>query len=190
MIMNTIVKPAQVWLLVGLLGFLGYITLTKKGRELALEIGQEIMKFSDNGLNVIKRFEGFSAVPYRDAQGWSIGYGHFILPGENLTQIDKAQAEVLLRKDAAIAEAAVDTHVTVPLTQNQFDALVSFVYNIGVSAFTKSTLLRKLNSGDYAAAAAQFAVWNKITDATTGQKVVKLALVTRRQGEQALFMSA
>lgn len=139
------------------------------------------MEFSAQGYDVIKRFEGFSPSPYRDAQGWSIGYGHFILPGENLSWIDQAQADELLRKDAAIAVSAVNQMVKVPLSQNQFDALVSFVYNVGTGAFGSSTLLRLLNAGDYSGAASQFDRWNK------SQNQVLTALVERRAKERELF---
>lgn len=174
----------KVWLLAGLLSVLAYLTLTKSGREMAAETGTAIMNFSDNGLEVIKRFEGFSPLPYRDAQGFSIGYGHFIKPGENLTAVTEAQARILLKQDAAIAAAAVKNSVKVPLTQNQFDALVSLTYNIGITAFRNSTLLKKLNAGDYSGAAAQFARWNQ------SQGEVLAVLSRRRADEQQIFMTA
>lgn len=174
----------KVLALAGLLAALAYLTLTKSGRDVAAQIGESIMKFSDNGLEVIKRFEGFSPVPYQDAQGWSIGYGHFIKPDEILTAVSESQAADLLKQDAAIASAAVSNSVSVDLTQNQFDALVSLTYNIGVTAFRNSTLLKKLNAGDYSGAAAQFARWNK------SQGEVLAALTSRRANEQALFLTA
>lgn len=171
-------------ILAGLVSALAYLTLTKSGREVAVQVGDSIMQFSDNGIDNIKRFEGFSPVPYRDAQGWSIGYGHFIKPGENLTAVSEAQARALLKQDAAMASAAVSNSVSVPLTQNQFDALVSLTYNIGITAFRNSTLLLKLNAGDYSNAAAQFSRWNK------SQGEVIAALDRRRSNERALFMTA
>ena len=170
--------------LAGLLATLAYLSMTKSGRGVAEQIGESIMKFSDNGIDVIKRFEGFSSVPYRDAQGWSIGYGHFIKPDETLTAVSEEQANELLRQDAATASAAVSNNVTVPLTQNQFDALVSFTYNVGVTAFRNSTLLKKLNAGNYSGAADQFARWNK-----SGGEILA-ALTSRRADEQELFMAA
>ncbi len=170
--------------LVLMLGLLGWLTLFESGKDFAKMIGDKIMEFSDNGIDAIKRFEGFSPVPYPDAQGFSIGYGHFILPGENLTKIDRAQAETLLRQDARTASDAVNQFVGVPLTQNQFDALVSFAYNVGVTAFKKSTLLRELNAGNYTSAAAQFARWNKSQGATLA------ALTQRRAAEARLFLTA
>lgn len=171
-------------ILAGLLSVLAYLTLTKSGRNLAEKIGTSIMEFSAAGYDVIKRFEGFSPSPYRDAQGWSIGYGHFILPGENLSWVDQAQAEDLLRKDAARAVDTVNNLVDVPLSQNQFDALVSFTFNVGSGAFGRSTLLRLLNAGDYTAASEQFARWNR------SQGEVIAALTTRRFKERDLFMTA
>lgn len=130
--------------------------------------------------------EGFSAKAYKDANGFSIGYGHFILPGErellNAT-ITKAKALELLTKDMATATAAVNRAVTVPLNNNQRAALISLAYNIGAGAFAGSTLVRKLNAGDTAGAAAQFAAWNK------SQGAVLQALVNRRAKEAALFVS-
>lgn len=174
----------KAWMLAGLVSALAYLTLTKTGRELASKTGLAIMDFSDNGIENIKRFEGFSPVPYKDAQGWSIGYGHFIKPGENLTSVSEAQARLLLKQDAALASAAVKNSVKVPLTQNQFDALVSLTYNIGITAFRNSTLLRKLNGGDYSGAAAQFARWNM----SQGEFIA--ALDRRRTSERELFLTA
>lgn len=174
----------QVFLLFGLIAGFVYLSMTKSGREAAAKAGEFIMNLSNNALNVIKRFEGFSATPYPDAQGFSIGYGHFIKPGESFTEISEEQATELLRQDAANAAAAVRDAVTVPLTQNQFDALTSLSYNIGVTAFRNSSLVKKLNAGDYSAAAAQFAVWNK------SQGKVLPVLVSRRSDEQSLFMTA
>lgn len=145
------------------------------------------MKLSDSGLNFIAGQEGFSATPYVDAQGHSIGYGHFILPGELgntiVPPLTEAQALTLLNQDAGIAEAAVNNLVTVPLSQGQFDALVDFVYNEGQTHFANSTLLRLLNSGDYSGAAAQFPVWNMSSGA------VNPDLVARRLAEQQTFLS-
>lgn len=174
----------KAWLLAGLVSVLAFLTLTKTGRDLAAKTGEGIMNLSGNALDVIERFEGFSQVPYKDAQGYSIGYGHFILPGENLTAITKGQARELLEQDAAIAEAEVKTSVKVPLTQNQFDALVSLTYNIGITAFRNSTLLKKLNAGDYTGAAEQFTRWNKSQGETLA------ALTARRADEQELFLTA
>jgi len=86
-------------------------------------------------------------------------------------------------------EDAVNQYVKTSLTQNQFDALVSFTYNEGTGALKHSTLLKKLNEKDYAGAADQFLVWNKITDPKTGEKVICETLVARRREERELFLS-
>jgi lysozyme len=136
---------------------------------------------SPAGLAMLQRLEGFSATPYVDAHGYSIGYGHFIKAGESFTTITRDQALQLLQQDLVWAERAVRTNVLVPLTQSQFDALVSFVYNVGETNFRGSTLLRKLNAGDYEGALAEFPKWNR-----SGGDVVD-ALVERRAQEQQLF---
>lgn len=176
-------------ILFGLSAFLAYLVFTKSGKSLAQKAGEYIMNLSENAIDVIRRFEGFSDKPYPDAQGYSIGYGHFIKPGEKFTTLTEAQARALLRDDAGIAAATVKNSVTVPLTQNQFDALTSLVYNIGATAFRNSTLLKKLNAGDYSAAAQQFDVWNKATVPGMG-KIVVSALVQRRADEKELFLTA
>lgn len=113
-----------------------------------------------------------------------IGYGHDILPGENIpSPIDEAAATQLLEKDIAHVVSVINDSVSVPLNQNQFDALASFVYNIGVSAFRNSTLLKLLNQGDYAGAAAQFGRWNMFGGH------VNAGLVARRKSEAAQFTS-
>jgi len=121
---------------------------------------------SDQGINLIKKFEGLAkvdndgmVVPYRcSANVLTIGYGHTKGVKKNM-RITKQEAEGFLRLDVKDSEAAVKNLVTVPLTQNQFDSLVSFVFNLGQGAFAKSTLLRKLNSGDYSAVPAQLMRW-------------------------------
>ncbi len=144
------------------------------------------MKISNNGLNLIKQFEGLRLNAYDDGVGvWTIGYGTIKYPngvrvkrGDKITQ---AQADQYIANDVATFERAVNMLVNVPLNQNQFDALVSLTYNIGSGAFKNSTLLKKLNKGDYQGAADQFLVWNK-----AGGKVMK-GLVRRRKAEMELF---
>lgn len=96
--------------------------------------------------------------------------------------ITQAKAEAMLRCDVVRTETAVDNFVTAPLKQNQFDALVSLAYNIGLEAFKDSTLLKKLNARDYAGAADEFLRWNK----AKGKVVAGLA--NRRERERAMFM--
>jgi lysozyme len=142
-------------------------------------------KLVNSSLKLIADFESFSAMPYPDAGGESVGFGHFILPTDNFTfPMSKNDAYALLDIDATTAARAIKNFVVVPLTQNQYDALVSLTYNIGVGAFKESTLLKKLNAGDYAGAAAQFSVWRK------SQGKVMQVLVDHRAHEQEIFLTA
>lgn len=138
------------------------------------------MRASESMRNKIKNLEGLSLTAYKDESTYSIGYGHAgAKPGQRIT---KEQAEDYFNKDIARFESAVQENVKVPLTQNQFDALVSFTYNVGISAFKNSTLLKKLNRGDYAGAQAEFGRW------VYGDNNKKLpALVKRRKTEADLF---
>ena len=146
------------------------------------------MKTSDKGLALIKSFEGFSARPYLCPAGVpTIGYGATYYPdGRRVTMQDKpvseADATAMLRSMLASYEAGVSRYVLVPVTQGQFDALVSFAYNLGLGALNSSTLLRLLNLRDYAGAAAQFARWNR-----AGGKVLP-GLTRRREAERKLFV--
>jgi lysozyme len=135
-------------------------------------------------ISLIKKHEGLRLEAYLPTPNdvWTIGYGHTHTTKQG-QKITEAQAEALLRKDIKWAEEAVNKSVVVPLTQNQFDALVSFVFNVGAGAFGSSTLLRLLNSKDYEGAANQFLRWNK-------QKGVALkGLTKRREEERKLFLS-
>ncbi|PZU51905.1 MAG: lysozyme [Thauera sp.] len=137
------------------------------------------------GLNAIKQHEKFVSVPYKDQAGlWTIGYGHKIEAGESFTSLTEAQASTLLAKDVSKAEDAVNASVRVGLTQHQFDALVSFVFNVGTGAFRRSTLLKKLNAGD-PTVTAEFTRWVYVTKG--GQKVPSDGLMNRRQAEVAMF---
>lgn len=179
-------KSGRLFILIGLAGVLAYLTLTKSGRGIAQKIGSGIMDLSQAGIDAIARIEGFSPTPYPDARGQSIGYGHFILPGESFSIITEEQGRALLALDTAKANAAVLDLVKVPLTQSQHDALVSFAFNVGINALKNSTLLRLLNAGDYAGASAQFPVWNK-SHAPDGSIITVAALTDRRMSEQAMF---
>jgi lysozyme len=108
------------------------------------------LRTSDVGLALIKRFEGFCATVYRCPAGIpTIGYGHVVKLGESFQQVTEAQATELLRTDAAIAERAVQRLISVPLTQNQFDALVSFTFNLGEGALERSSLRKIINEGRF-----------------------------------------
>lgn len=135
-------------------------------------------------IDIIKKHEGLRLEAYLPTPNdvWTIGYGHTHTTKQGM-KITEAQAEALLRKDIAWVEEAVNKFVVVPLTQNQFDALASFVFNVGEGAFSKSTLLRLLNSGDYEGAANQFLRWNKQKG-----RILK-GLTKRREEERKLFLS-
>lgn len=134
-------------------------------------------------IGIIKKHEGLRLEAYMPTKNdvWTIGYGHTHTAKQGMV-ITEAQAEGLLRKDVAWVEGAINRLVVVPLTQNQFDALASLVFNIGEGGFATSTLLRLLNSKDYEGAANQFHRWNK-------QKGVALkGLTNRRKEEMELFV--
>ena len=140
------------------------------------------------GFNALKSHEGWNGRPYLDvAKVPTIGYGFTYYPNSKKVTmsdkpISKEEGDAILREVLKDFEDAVNDLVVVPLNQNQFDALVSFVYNVGINAFKNSTLLRELNMGRYEKAADQFARWNK-----AGGRVVQ-GLVNRRRAERSLFL--
>jgi lysozyme len=141
------------------------------------------MKTSANGLNLIKDFEGFQPRIYLCPAGKvTIGYGHVVLVGEKFSTITKEQASILLAKDVRFAEKTIANVVMCDLTQNEFDALVSFIYNIGGTAFRKSTMLKYLNNEAYLDAADELLKWCHIG------KEVSQGLLRRRKAERALFL--
>jgi lysozyme len=146
------------------------------------------MKISYNGVQFLKQWEGFEANAYKDTGGvWTIGYGTIKWKGQPVVQgmtITEKEAELALEEDLAWAQTAVNQLVRVSLTQNMFDALVSFVYNVGENAFRKSTLLRLLNQGNYTEVSKQFERWK-----FDNGKEVK-GLLNRREAERALFQRA
>lgn len=146
------------------------------------------MQISENGINLIKQFEGCRLTAYQDSVGvWTIGYGWTqpvdgkpVAKGMAITQ---QKADDLLKQGVVQYESGVSTLVKVQLNQDQFDALVDFAYNLGINALKGSTLLKKINAGDYIGAANEFHKWNK-----AGGK--ELAGLTRRRGaEKSLFLS-
>lgn len=143
------------------------------------------MTVSTFGKNLIKQFETLKLKAYPDSKGYSIGYGHYIKAGDGLTKdsvITKEQAEKLFSQDVAEVYEAIAASVKVKLSQNQTDALTSFVYNVGVEAFKGSTLVKILNTGDYVGAAGQFDRW------VHSNKKVLPSLIARRSAEKALFL--
>lgn len=144
------------------------------------------MEISTRGLELIKKSEGLRLQAYQDVIGkWTIGYGHLIKFPEEQGLLDfhisDTFAENLLLRDVQDAVKCVNDKVQVLLTQPQFDALVSFTFNLGCGALNRSTLLRLLNAGEYARASEQFLLWDK-----AGGKPVA-GLTKRRQEEKRMF---
>ncbi len=146
-------------------------------------------QISDSGVDLIRSFESLELKAYDDGVGVpTIGYGTTIYPNGKRVQYGDTctieQAKSFMKYDLKRFTEAVNGSVKVQVNQNQFDALVSLTYNIGISAFNGSTLLKKLNASDYKGAAAQFDVWNK-----AGGKVMR-GLTNRRAKERKLFEKA
>lgn len=139
---------------------------------------------SARGLALIARYEGFSATPYICPAGYrTIGYGHMLRAGEGMEYLDEDAARELLREDARIAERAVRSLIRVPLSQNQFDALTSFTFNLGGGALQRSTLRRVLNRGEYAQVPHELMRWVR-----AGGRVLN-GLKARRAAEAKLYSS-
>jgi GH24 family phage-related lysozyme (muramidase) len=152
--------------------------------QTAAAVGSE-RQIDEDGLRFIAEFEGFRGDIYKDVAGYpTIGYGHLIKNGEQSRfegGISQGQALDLLREDAAQAVKAVTDLVSVPLNQNQFNALASFVFNVGRGNFARSTLLKKLNNGQYNDVESQLMRW-----VHAGGKRIS-GLIRRRQAEATLF---
>ncbi|WP_375706181.1 lysozyme [Bartonella sp. AA2SXKL] len=143
-------------------------------------------KINKNCLNYLKKWEGLRLHAYRDASGvWTIGYGHTEKAGKPIVVegmvITDTRAEILLLEDLRQYERAVEKAVYVDLSDEQFGALVSFCYNIGIIAFQNSTLLKKLNKGDYESVPIELQKWTR-----AGGKRLK-GLVHRRAAEAGLW---
>lgn len=144
------------------------------------------MKIVRQALTIITQSEGLSLQAYKDVAGhWTIGYGHLLTEGEDGADITEEQAFELLEGDLIRTMRDVEELVEVPLNDNQFSALVSFTFNLGSGALKRSTLLKKLNEGDYAGAAGEFHRWTKA--GPTGMKVDQKGLIKRRYAEEILF---
>lgn len=143
-------------------------------------------KTDEAGKTLIKEFEGFRATAYLcPANVWTVGYGTTRISGKPVksgTKVTTDEAEKLLEEDLKRFEDAVNSLVQAEITQNQFDALVSFVYNVGVGNLQKSTLLKKLNAGLFDEAAEQFLKWDK----AAGKRLP--GLTRRRKAERELFL--
>lgn len=141
------------------------------------------MNISDEGLGLIKKFEGLRLDVYDDVAGKpTIGYGHLIKPGETFDRITEDEADSLLLSDVQNTVKCVTNLVRTAVSQNEFDALVCFAYNLGCRALQNSTLLRLINVGDMEGAAEQFLRWD-----IAGGKEVQ-GLTNRRIAERAVFL--
>lgn len=139
------------------------------------------MKISEQGLELIRHFEGCELTAYRCAAGvWTIGYGHTKTAVRDMT-ITQEEADALLLEEMTEYENYVNKNVTVPLEQYQFDALVSWTFNLGGGNLQASTMLKVLNREEYEGVPAQMARWNK-----AGGKVLE-GLIRRREAEGLLF---
>lgn len=145
------------------------------------ELGENNMKISQEGIALIKVFEGCKLESYLCAAGvWTIGYGHTKLVEEG-QEITQEEADNILLNDLEIYEEAVLKAVEVPLHQHQFDALVSWTFNLGGANLNASTMLKVINKGEYEDVPAQIKRWNK-----AGGKVLQ-GLIRRREAEALLF---
>lgn len=145
------------------------------------------MKISNEGLQLIKKYEGYKTTPYRCFAGlYTVGYGHLIgnglqLPDEWNRTFSLGEINELLERDLARFEIGVQRYTTVHLTKSQSDSLVSFSFNLGMGVYQRSTLRQKLNRGDYYGASKEFLKYTR-----AGGKVLK-GLTRRRQEEFNLF---
>ena len=145
------------------------------------------MNYSKNGLHLTENFEGLRLIAYPDpatnGDPWTIGYGHTGAEVHKGMTITQEQAEELLMQDVKKAAATVNTKVTTDITQEEFDALVDFVFNVGAGNFNASTLLKKVNAGDIHGAADEFLKW----DMAAGKHMA--GLLKRRHAEAEEFLS-
>lgn len=136
------------------------------------------------GENLIKSFETLKLVAYLDQRGrWTCGWGHTGPDVVEGTTCTPEQAEDWFQQDTQAAVNGVDESIQTNVTQNQFDALVSFTFNVGVGAEGHSTMVKLINARNFAGAAAQFPLWDHVDG------VPNAGLLRRRQAEQALFLS-
>lgn len=168
--------------------FIKQSTLHKTNPTTSLSSAPQV---SRSTLNLVKLYEGFRSSAYLDTNGLPVvGYGQSKIYGKRVQMgqsISSAKAEAELTKDLYHIQQLVLSHVQVPLTPNQLGALTSLVYNTGSRLLTRSTLSRKLNSGDYHGAAQEFPRWNKAH--LRGQLVPLPGLTKRRFAEQQLFLA-
>jgi lysozyme len=146
------------------------------------------LRCGPRGLALIKEWEKCVLTAYQDEKGvWTIGWGHTGADVGRGTKWTQSEADAVLGLDVVWAEDAVNRLVHMRLNQCQFDALVAFVFNVGARNFKFSTLLKKINGGDFGACPTQFRRWNKVTDPATNETRVSNGLTRRRNAEVALF---
>lgn len=166
--------PIAMWLL----SIFAVIHVTNKYTH----IEEDLMAIAKSTLDYITKEEGSRNKAYKDSKGlWTIGVGHLIKSNEQhliTATLTNEQVEELLRNDLKWCSEAVESSIKVPLTQKQFDALYSLCFNIGETAFKKSTVVKRLNAGDYKGAADAIEMWNK-----------PAVLIPRRKREKALFLA-
>jgi lysozyme len=162
------------------------------------ERGQGMTKFSQNGQDKLKLIEGFVSAVTKDLAGYpTIGYGHRVKPGEKFGVISEAAALKIMMEDVAPFEGFLNNYIQKRLTQNQFDALIIFMYNIGDTAFLNSSVFQHIKDGLFEEATIPWAKWINITvkevDPETGGEIKKLVpvqgLINRRLKEIQLFRS-
>ena len=148
------------------------------------------MKVSKNGIHLIKHFEGIKNKPYKCQAGlWTVGVGHLIGDGKQLPQswnrvFSVLEIDALLAKDLERFERGVSKLISIPLKQHEFDALVSFAFNLGLGCLQRSTLRQKLNRGDKLGAIQSLLKYNKVGGKTSN------GLVRRRNAEATLFLTS
>ena len=141
------------------------------------------MQISSVGIDLIKKYEGFSASSYICPAGYNtIGYGHLICPNEEFSHITKDQAEKLLINDINIKINSVKRLIRVSLTQGQIDALVSFCFNLGSGALQRSSLRQKINRLEFSEASLEFSKWIFV------RGVKNSGLLRRRSEEKEIFL--
>jgi len=146
------------------------------------------MKINKAGINLIKKYEGFRSHAYRDAVGvWTIGYGHTSRAGNPYVsrglKISRQQGETILARDVEKFARDIQPLIKVKLNENQFSALVSFAYNVGVGGFKKSSVLKRVNAGQFEAVPHRLSLWVK-----AGGRTLR-GLVARRAAEADLFLA-
>lgn len=147
------------------------------------------MQVNSDGIEFIKQLEGFRALPYQCSAGkWTIGYGHTEGVTKDTKEVNLIDAENLLLEDIEEVEETLNHCVALELSQNEFNALASLVFNIGKTKFLYSTLIRKLNAHDKLGASKEFLKWVYERNPETKEPVVSKGLKFRREKEQALFL--